>query len=193
MKAKPLRQRIVEILGSWDEGRKPLKVLSSRSLDLAVAYGSVYYGLARRGRGIRIRSGTERSYYIGVETAMPAVPGMSTPVKALCVVPFGMEEGTEADLEDKQFGLVVAKPVSFRFFGSTSRHDDRIGEVIEEWEEAGIEEFVPLETQLSAEEGQEGVPVMVRLHVKVTETGTLELWFVADTRRWKLEFNVRQP
>jgi hypothetical protein len=87
----------------------------------------------------------------------------------------------------------VGKPVSFRFFGSTSRHDDRIGEVIEEWEEAGIEEFVPLETQLSAEEGQEGLPVMVRLHVKVTEIGTLELWFVADTRRWKLEFNVRQP
>jgi molecular chaperone DnaK (HSP70) len=193
MKAKPLQQRILEILESWDEGRNPLKVLSSRSLDLAVAYGSVYYGLARRGRGIRIRSGTERSYYIGVETAMPAVPGMPTPVKALCVVPFGMEEGTEADLEEQQFGLVVGKPVSFRFFGSTNRHDDRIGEVIEDWEEAGIEEFVPLETLLSAEEGQEGLPVMVRLHVKVTEIGTLELWFVADTRRWKLEFNVRQP
>lgn len=192
MKAGPLQQRLVEILAGWNKGTKTLKVLSSKSLDLGVAYGSAYYGLARRGRGIRIRSGTERSYYIGIETAMPAVPGMLTPVKALCVVPFGMEEGTEKDLPDQQFGLVVGAPVSFRFFGSTTRHDDKIGDVVEDWEETDIEELVPLETELAAEEGHEGSLIRVRLHVNVTEIGTLELWFVSETRRWKLEFNVRQ-
>ncbi|NVM20958.1 MAG: Hsp70 family protein [Desulfobacterales bacterium] len=191
MKAESLKRRIIEVLESWGESKKELKVLSSRSLDLAVAYGSVYYGMARRGRGIRIRSGTERTYYIGVETAMPAVPGMPAPIKALCVVPFGMEEGTEADLPDREFGLVVGQPVSFRFLGSTSRPDDRIGDVIEDWEEAGIEDLVPLETQLPAEEGYEGAPVRVKLHMKVTEIGTLELWCVSETGRWKLEFNVR--
>lgn len=193
MKAEPLKHRIIEVLESWNGDGKGLKVLASRSLDLAVAYGGVYYGLARRGRGIRIRSGTERSYYIGIETAMPAVPGMPAPIKALCVVPFGMEEGTEADLPDREFGLVVGELVSFRFLGSTSRHDDGIGDVIEDWEEEGIEELVPLETELPAEEGQEGAPVRVRLQIKVTEIGTLELWFVSETKRWKLEFNVRQP
>ncbi len=193
MKAEPLKHRIIEVLESWNEGGRRLKVLAPGSLDLAVAYGGVYYGLARRGRGIRIRSGTERSYYIGIETAMPAVPGMPAPIKALCVVPFGMEEGTEAHLPDREFGLVVGEPVSFRFFGSTSRHDDGIGDVIEDWEEEGIEELVPLETELPAEEGQEGTPVRVRLDIKVTEIGTLELWFVSDTKRWQLEFNVRQP
>jgi hypothetical protein len=193
MKAEPLKHRIIEVLESWNEGGKRLKVLFPGSLDLAVAYGGVYYGLARRGRGIRIRSGTERSYYIGIETAMPAVPGMPTPIKALCVVPFGMEEGTEADLPDREFGLVVGEPVSFRFLGSTSRHDDGIGDVIEDWEEEGIEELVPLETELPAEESQEGTPVRVRLRIKVTEIGTLELWFVSETKRWKLEFSVRQP
>jgi len=192
MKAGPLQQRLVEILESWDEGGKGLKVLSSRSLDLAVACGSAYYGLARRGRGIRIRSGTERSYYIGIETAMPAVPGMPAPVKALCVVPFGMEEGTEADLPDQHFGLVVGEAVSFRFFGSTTRQHDRIGDVIEDWEETDIEELVPLETRLPAEEGLEGSLVRVRLRIKVTEIGTLELWFVSEIKRWRLEFNVRQ-
>ncbi len=192
MKAEPLKQRITEALESWIEDGKELRVLSSRSLDLAVAHGSVYYGFARRGRGIRIRSGTERSYYIGVETAMPSVPGMPTPIKALCVVPFGMEEGTKADLPDQEFGLVVGEPVSFRFLGSTSRHDDQIGDVIEDWEEENIEELVPLETALPAEEGQEGMPVRVRLHIKVTEIGTLELWCVSDEKRWKLEFNVRE-
>ncbi len=193
MKAEPLKRRIIEVIESWNGGKKGLKVLSSESLDLAVAFGGVYYGLARRGRGIRIRSGTERSYYIGIETAMPAVPGMSAPIKTLCVVPFGMEEGTEADLPDREFGLVVGEPVSFRFFGSTSRHDDGIGDIIEDWEEEGIEELVPLETELPAEAGQEGTPVRVRLHIKVTEIGTLELWFVSETKRWKLEFSVRQP
>jgi hypothetical protein len=192
MKAEPLKQRIIEVLESWTEAGKELRVLASRSLDLAVAHGSVYFGFARRGHGIRIRSGTERSYYIGVETAMPSVPGMPTPIKALCVVAFGMEEGTEADLPGQEFGLVVGEPVSFRFLGSTNRHDDQIGDVIEDWEEKNIEELVPLETALPAEEGQEGMPVRVRLHIKVTEIGTLELWCVSEEKHWKLEFNVRE-
>jgi hypothetical protein len=191
-KADSVRQRITEVLEGWNEGGKGLKALTSKSLDLAVAHGSVYYGLARLGRGIRIRSGAERTYYIGIETAMPAVPGMPAPIKALCVVPFGMEEGTEADLPDREFGLVVGHPVSFRFLGSTSRHDDQIGDIIEDWEDGEIEELAPLETELAAEEGQEGTQVRVRLHIRVTETGTLELSCVADTRKWGLEFNVRE-
>ena len=68
---------------------------------------AAYYGLVRRGKGIRIRGGVARSYYIGIESAMPAVPGMPAPLKALCVVPFGMEEGTEADIPGREFGMVV--------------------------------------------------------------------------------------
>ncbi len=76
-------------------------------LDRAVALGATYYGLARKGRGIRIRAGVPQTYYIGIESAMPAVPGIPTPMKALCVVPFGMEEGSEAEIREKEFGLVV--------------------------------------------------------------------------------------
>ena len=191
MKANPLRERILDVLKDWQQ-EEALKVLPSESLDLAVACGSVYYGLARQGRGVRIRSGTERSYYMGIETAMPAVPGVPAPVKTLCVVPFGMEEGTEVDLPNREFALVVGKPVSFRFFGSTSRHDDQVGDLIEDWEDAGIEELVPIETQLAPEEGQDEPSARVHLHMKVTETGTLELWFVSDAKQWKLEFNVRK-
>jgi hypothetical protein len=191
MKAHPLRERVLKVLRNWYP-QETLNVLPSESLDLAVARGSVCYGLARQGKGIRIRSGTERSYYIGIETAMPAVPGVPAPVKALCVVSFGMEEGTEADLPGREFSLVVGKPVSFRFFGSTNRHEDRAGDLIEDWEDAGIEELVPIETRLDPEEGREDLSARVRLHMKVTETGTLELWFVSPAKRWKLEFNVRQ-
>jgi hypothetical protein len=192
MKADPLRQKIVEVLKSWAPNDMALRVLSSTSLDLAVAHGSVSYGLARRGRGVRIRAGIGRSYYIGIETAMPSVPGMPTPIKALCAVPFGMEEGTEADLPDREFGLIVGEPVSFRFLGSTTRHDDRIGDVIEDWEDEGIEELTPLETALPAENTEKGTSVRVRLRIKVTEIGTLELWCVSESKSWKLEFNVRE-
>jgi hypothetical protein len=193
MKAGLLRQRIVEILNGWltQEDGSRLRTLEGTNLDHAVAFGAAYYGLARRGKGVRIRGGAARSYYIGIETSMPAVPGIPTPLKALCVVPFGMEEGTEGDIPGQEFGLVVGEPAEFRFLGSTTRREDRLGQLIEEPGE-DIEELSPLETTLSWI-GQEGVTIPVRLHTHVTEVGTLELWAVSrdETHRWKLEFNVR--
>jgi hypothetical protein len=122
---------------------------------------------------------------------MPAVPGMPAPLKALCVVPFGLEEGTESDIADQEFGLVVGEPAEFRFLGSTTRREDHIGLLIEDPGD-DIEELTPLETTLSWA-GQEGETVPVRLHTRLTEVGTLELWAVSrdETQRWKLEFNVR--
>ena len=105
MKADKLRARVVELLRAWC-GRE-VRVLAGADLDLAVARGAAYYGYVRRGRGVRIRGGTARAYYIAIESAMPAVPGLEPPVQALCVAPFGMEEGTEAELPAQEFGLVV--------------------------------------------------------------------------------------
>lgn len=193
MKATLLRQRLVDVLNGWlsQEEGAAMRVLEGTNLDHAVARGAAYYGLARRGKGVRIRSGAARSYYIGIETSMPAVPGIAAPLKALCVVPFGMEEGTESDIPGQEFGLVVGEPAQFRFLGSTTRREDQIGTLIEEPGE-DIEELTPLETTLSWI-GQEGVMIPVRLQVHVTEVGTLELWAVSrdETHRWKLEFNVR--
>src|SRR5581483_7701229 len=137
MKGRPLRQRIVEMLDSWsDSPEDDLKVLTGTDLDLAVAHGAAYYGLVRRGKGVRIRGGTARAYYIGIESSMPAVPGLSPPLKALCVAPFGMEEGTEAELESRELGLVVGEPAEFRFLSSTTRRDDRVGTLIEQVDES---------------------------------------------------------
>jgi molecular chaperone DnaK (HSP70) len=193
MKATLLRQRVVDVLDGWlaQESGTPLRPLEGTDLDHAVACGAAYYGLARRGKGVRIRGGTARSYYIGIETSMPAVPGIAAPLKALCVVPFGMEEGTESEISSQEFGLVVGEPAQFRFLGSTTRREDHVGQLIEEPGE-DIEELTPMETTLSWI-GQEGVTIPVRLRTHVTEVGTLELWAVSrdETHRWKLEFNVR--
>jgi hypothetical protein len=190
----PLRERLVNILNSWAKtaGSAPIKVLQGTDLDLAVARGAAYYGLVRRGQGVRIRGGTARSYYVGVETSLPAVPGAPPPIKALCVVPFGMEEGTEADVPGQEFGLIVGAPAEFRFLGSTVRRSDPVGTLIEEWE-GQIDEMAPLSTTLEAS-GMDGKMVPVHLHSKVTEVGTLELWCLSrdSKQRWKLEFNVRE-
>lgn len=197
MKAPMVRDRIVSVLGDWlqqegFDGLDATHVLDAADLDHSVARGAAYYGMARRGRGVRIRSGAPRSYYIGIESAMPAVPGLAAPLKALCVVPFGMEEGTSASVKDLEFGLVVGEPAEFRFLSSTVRRSDPVGAMIEDWGD-DLEEMSPLEVTLPAE-GDSDRAVPVTLESRVTELGTLELWCVARgaTDRWKLELNIRE-
>jgi len=192
-RAAALRERIEEVLDAWleQEGMGKVASLADENLMQAVARGSTYYGMARQGRGVRIRGGVPRSYYVGVETAMPAVPGVPNPLKALTVAPFGMEEGTRAQIPDREFGLVVGEPAEFRFFSSSVRKDDAPGSVIEDLGEE-LQELSPIEVTLPAgADSSEVVPVS--FETVVTETGLLQLWCVArDGRRWKLEFNVRE-
>jgi hypothetical protein len=194
MKADMLRDRIVSVLNIWveAEGFDPVVPLESSDLDHAVARGAVYYGMARRGRGIRIRSGAARSYYVGIESAMPAVPGVPAPLKALCVVPFGMEEGTTASIPNREFGLVVGEPAEFRFLSSTVRKTDPPGALIDDWADE-LGELGPLEVTLQLP-GHDDRVVPVTLESHVNEVGTLELWCVSRDRsqRWKLELNIRE-
>jgi Hsp70 protein len=197
MKAEVLRERLVEVLNGWliEEGfdaLNPDNILNAPDLEHAVARGAAYYGRARCGQGVRIRSGVSRTYYIGIESAMPAVPGMEAPLKALCVAPFGMEEGTEAVVPEREFGLVVGEPAEFRFLSSTIRKQDHVGDLLQDWS-SDIEELSPLEVTLMLN-GQQGTVLPVTLQSRVTEIGTLELWCVSrdGTKRWKLEVNIRE-
>jgi molecular chaperone DnaK (HSP70) len=193
-KSEILRDRVVEALNGWagKGGSGSVKVLTGGDLDLAVARGAAYFGMVRRGKGIRIRGGAARSYYVGIESAMPAVPGAPAPLKALCVVPFGMEEGTESDVPGQEFGLVVGEPAAFRFLSSSVRRHDVVGTLLEEWG-GELEEMSPLQTTLAAP-GQQGTMIPVHLHSQMTDIGTLELSCLSrdGKKSWKLEFNVRE-
>ena len=142
----------------------------------------------KRATGIRIRGGTARAYYVGVEASTLAVPGFTPPVKALCVAPFGMEEGTQADIPPQEFGLVVGEPTRFRFFSSSTRRDDAVGVLLEN--AAELEELPPIETSLP---GTGGALVPVNLQAAVTELGALEVRCLErdGKGKWKLELNVR--
>ena len=194
-KAGSLAERTLDTLNEWLEtdSAPAARLLEGSNLDLAVARGAAYYSYVRRGRGVRIRGGTARSYYVGIESAMPAVPGMEPPLTALCIAPFGMEEGTDADLPSQEVGLVVGESVRFRFLGSTVRREDEVGTVLEHWGSEEMEELPEIEATLPAEDRDAGDVVPVRLKATVTEVGTLRLEAVpsAGGEAWKVEFDVR--
>ncbi len=194
LKAPILAERMLSTINSWLSAAdaEPAKLLEGADLDLAVAKGASYYGQVRRGKGVRIRGGIASAYYVGIESAMPAIPGMAPPMQALCVAPFGMEEGTGVDVPSQEFGLVVGEPVHFRFFGSTTRRDDVEGTLLDYWEPEELEELPHIQVTLQAEGRQAGEVVPVKLAARVTEVGTLRL--EAKPRegdeRWHIEFDV---
>ena len=193
-KSELLASRVMDTINGWlsAEGAQPARMLGGADLDLAVARGAAYYSYVRRGAGVRIRGGTARSYYVAVESSMPAIPGMEPPIQALCVAPFGMEEGSELELPGQEFGLVVGAPVHFRFFGSSVRRQDQIGDVLDFWGPEELIELNEIQATLSPEGRQSGDVVQVRLHACASEAGTLDLLAVArDGQRWKVEFDVR--
>jgi hypothetical protein len=197
-KAAALRARLVETLDGWlaSDGAPPVRVLDGGDADFAVARGACVYALVRRGKGIRIRGGTARAYYVGIESAVPAVPGLAPPVTAMCVAPFGMEEGTEAKLPAHEVGVVVGEPCTFRFFGSTVRREDAAGVVLQEWRPGELDELAPIEVTLPAEGRREGDVVPVHLRSRVTEVGTLLLEAeprtpLHDDEHWRVELSVR--
>jgi hypothetical protein len=198
MKSGVLRERLVSCLATWmeSEGAPAPRVLEGTDLDLAVARGAAAYGLARRGRGVRIRGGTGRAYYVGIESTVPAIPGLEPPVTALCVAPFGMEEGTASEVPGQELGVVVGEKVRFRFFGSSVRRKDAVGTALERWKSDELDELAPIEVDLPAEGRNQGDVVPVRLRSSVTEVGTLLLEAVPlqprkKDERWKVELSVR--
>ena len=191
--ASVLRQRIISTLNRWTGQEIP--ALPAADLNLAVALGAAQYGLAKRGLGVRIRGGVNRSYYIGLETPAPAVPGVLPPIKALCVVPLSMEEGCQTDVPTPDLGLYIGEPAEFRFLASTHRRDDQPGTILERWAADELVELPSLKTTLEAQSPDEvGQAVPIRIVASVTELGTIELSCKSriDERQWSLEYNVRQ-
>jgi molecular chaperone DnaK (HSP70) len=196
-KAPALRDRLLDVMSHWFGKKNAPKLLhGNEDLDFAVARGAAYYGAAKSGRtkGVRIRGGTARSYYVGIETAGLAIPGAPRPLRALCVVPFGMEEGTSSDVPSGDIGLVVGEPATFRFFSSTTRKQDQPGNVLEQWSEDELQETDSLEANLpTAKNADEGY-LPVKFQSKITELGVFELWCISQSadQKWKLEFSVRE-
>ncbi|MDO5565361.1 MAG: Hsp70 family protein [Planctomycetia bacterium] len=200
-KSSAIRSRLEEQLGQWFPNQAPKNLDASGDLDHAVARGAAFYAWGTLRGGVRIHGASARAYYVGIESAGLAIPGRSRPLKALCVAPMGMEEGSSCDVPSDEIGLAIGEPALFRFFSSTCRPDDKPGTLLDQScindgvsEGTTLEETDSIETALSADDSEseeEYVPVCFRSNI--TELGQLEIW-CCDTqsdRRWKLEFSVR--
>ncbi|OXX55072.1 nucleotide-binding protein [Vibrio sp. V12_P9A6T4] len=197
LKSDLLANRLLSTINAWlsTVGAPQIKRLTGLDLDLAVACGAAYYGAVRRGQGVRIRGGIASSYYVGIESAMPAIPGITPPMEALCVAPFGMEEGSSVRVPSQEFGLVIGEPVHFQFFGSTIRRDDEAGMHLDYWAPEELVELPEIHVTLPVSEGRrQGEVVPVHLASTITELGTLHLEAIAtdNGQTWHVEFDVRE-
>jgi molecular chaperone DnaK (HSP70) len=191
-----LRRRLLAQLEHWQPEAGAPRELVARAPELAVAEGAAYYGLVRRGLGTRIGGGTARSFYAGVG----AVEGRET---AVCLAPMGLVEGQTVELEH-DFRLLTNRPVSFKLYSSTAR-EDAAGAVIALGPSDGeasddLLELPPIVTAVRAPGRGE---VTVRLQVRLTELGALEIWCAegagvegdgsaeAPRGRWRLAFDMR--
>ena len=191
--ADRFREQVVDRLHHWFPDRPCDNLDAAADLHGAVARGAAFYLLSRNGRGVRIRGGAPRSYYIGLETSGLAIPGAPRPLHALCVLPRGMEEGTEAEVPVEGVGVVVGQPVQFRFFSSPVRLDEP-GTRLPRWDESELSETDPVSTTLDAGANEPGAFVPVQFESHLTELGELELWCVdpQSDQRWKMAFSVRE-
>ncbi|MGV3486789.1 MAG: Hsp70 family protein [Planctomycetaceae bacterium] len=193
-RSRALRDRLTQTIGDWCT-TLPTVLGGPEDLDTSVAMGAAYYGWSKATGGIRIRGGTARSYYVGIETAGLAIPGKPRPLRALCVAPRGMEEGTEVPVPGEEIGIVVDQPARFRFFSSTQRPLDSVGTKLDRWSPDELVESEPIELSLSSDNAGENTYVPVRFLSRVTELGMFELWCRAtrSEQQWKMEFNIREP
>ncbi|PIE40980.1 MAG: molecular chaperone DnaK [Gammaproteobacteria bacterium] len=178
-----LRHRARDLLQSWRDGA--VKILDNQHPDLAVAYGAVAYGLARRGAFLKIGGGAPRSYFLKVEDAS------SEHETGVCLLPKGTEEGAEISLQDSRFSLKVGQPVSFQLVTNSGDEGFVSGQVVH-INNDDFKALPPSNVKITASGGQE---VDVALACQLTEVGTLNLDCVStvNQQRWKVEFDLRKP
>ena len=190
LKASVVQERIRAAIRRWfgetDETRP--RVLSTRSLDTAVALGASYYGLVKAGKGVRVGSGSPRSYYLGV-----ARNGETPDSKqhAICLVPRGLDEGTRIALKDMTFDVLANQPVAFDLYSSSFRSGDNVGDMLEI--DDSLTPLPPLQTVIQF--GRKGLKtnIGVTVEAEYTEAGVLELWCasLSTGHRWQLRFQLR--
>lgn len=184
-----LRQRLLEVLASWFKPGP--ETLGNERLDLAVARGAAYYGMVRRGLGVRISGGLAHSYYIGVQ-------GPDGKPAAVCLLPAGVEEGVTVDLAERTFELLIRQPVEFALYVSSTRTTDRPGTLLAVDPEQ-MTALPPIRTVLQSGRKSGEATVRVQLYARLNEIGTLEVWCAERTeeekegrgRKWKLQFDIR--
>ncbi len=190
LESSQIRQRIVDQVIAWfrtedpslPDGWKP-GMLEGNRLDLAVAIGAAYYGMVRRGVGVRIDATLARSYYLMIQQDPPEV---------LCIVPGKAIPGDQFLLQERPLELLLNSPIQLPLFVSSTRLVDEIGSVgpldVEQ-----MSSVAAIRTVLELPKSRRRESIQVLLHAELTEIGTLHLKCLTPDHQhqWRLEFDVR--
>lgn len=192
LKSGVVQERITKAAAHWFQRNFPEeqpRVLENPDLDVAVALGASYYGLVKTGRGVRVGSGSPRSYYLGISHAHKDDSGMT---QAICIVERGLDEGSRIALSEHKFEVLTNQPVSFDLFSSSFRSGDRAGDIVDVDE--SLTRLPPIQTIIQF--GKKGVQtaIPVQIEAEYTEAGVLELWCgsISTDHKWQLRFQLRQ-
>jgi molecular chaperone DnaK (HSP70) len=188
LKPPVVQDRIRQALRQWfgRSGSERPRVLENPVPDLAVSLGAAYYGMVKTGCGVRVGSGSARSFYLGIGRQ-----GGEGQAMAICLVERGQEEGTGIRLSRDDFEVLANRPVGFDLFSSSFRSGDRCGDLVAV--DDTLSSLPPLKTVIQYGKKGEERHVPVGIEGEYTEMGTLSLWCRSkiSPHRWQLQFQLR--
>lgn len=184
MSSARLRQRILDSVRGWfasGSDWQPTELISDQ-FDLAVAHGAAYYGMVRRGLGVRIAANLGRSYYLQVA---------ATPPETICLVPGNAQPGNRF-LLDQPLRLSLGVPVQFPLWVSSTRLTDAPGDRVA-IDTNELSPLPPIRTVMVRGKAKGTAEIDVRMAAELSEIGTLGLFCAEATggKRWRLEFDIR--
>ncbi len=191
LKSTIVQERIRKAIDAHFNGQGKMvpRHLANREMDLAVSLGAAYYGMVKSGIGVRVGSGSPRSYYIGVDTREnDTAEGQGW---AVCLVERGLDEGSSISMSQKSFKVLANRPVTIKLFSSSFRSGDRCGELVDIDDTFSV--LPPLKTVIQFGEKGSQAELPVHLEAGYTEAGTLEIWCQSlnTPHRWRLRFQLR--
>lgn len=189
LKSRVVRDRIQDAVRHRFARHSAPTCLDNREMDLAVSLGAAYYGMVKTGIGVRVGSGSPRSFYIGV--AAGTEDGTEAKQQAICIVERGLEEGSAIRLPDRSFKVRANQPVTIDLFSSSFRSGDRGGDLLDV--DDTLTALPALNTVIQFGDKGLQADIPVRLEASYTEVGTLEIWCQSLTtpHRWQLRFQLR--
>ena len=182
------QERIRKAIGKWFKTKdsKQPQILENQNPELAVGIGASYYGLVKQGQGVKVGSGSPRSYYIGVSIKE------ENALKAVCVVERGLDEGSVIDLPEMKYEVRANERVSFDIFHSSYRSGDMAGKLVTI--DDSFSSMAPVQTIIRFGKSGQRKIIPVTIGAEYTEMGTLSMYChsgVSD-HKWKLQFQLRE-
>jgi len=177
-----IRKRILATVSSWFSDDFQISELKNSDLTTAVSVGAGWFGFAQRGRGVKVKSGTSRSFYLKVGDSVQSD-------QWVCLMPRGVDENT-IQLCPLKFKLHANQNVSFPLYSSSTRVDDSVGDLLSKDDD--LTPVAELVTTINLGKSKSQT-IMARLECEINEVGILQVSLHAEQtdHQWPLKFDIR--